>query len=97
MTHETPKEGKPAGNRGKGRKKGVPNKTTVALKEAILRAGDQAHPLGLIGYLRAQATESPTAFMALLGKVLPLTIAGDKDNPLKAVTKIEVEFVRPQN
>jgi hypothetical protein len=81
---------------GPGRPKGVPNKTTVALKEAILAAAEGAGgQAGLIGYLRTQACENPTSFMALLGKVLPLTIAGDKDNPLKAVTKIQVEFVRP--
>lgn len=32
---ESRKVGKAAGNRGKGRKKGVPNKTTVACKEAL--------------------------------------------------------------
>jgi hypothetical protein len=80
-----------------GRPKGSRNKTTVVLKEAILMAAGEAHRDGLVGYLKAQAVESPNAFMALLGKVLPLTIAGDKDSPLKAVTKIEVEFVRPQN
>ena len=37
---------------------------------------------GLVTYLKSQAISNPGPFMALLGKVLPLTIAGDKDNPL---------------
>ena len=62
-----------AGNRGQGRKKGVPNKQTTALKDMILAALDGA---GGIEYLKAQAFETPAAFMTLVGKVLPLQIAG---------------------
>lgn len=65
------------GNAGKGRPKGVPNKVTKALKEMILEAAEQAHPKGTVGYLRAQATDNPVAFMALLGRVLPMTIQGN--------------------
>jgi hypothetical protein len=66
-----------------GRQKGTPNKTTGALKEAILLAAENAGGEGgLEGYLRLQAHENPTAFMSLLGKVLPLTLSGDADNPI---------------
>lgn len=64
---------KAAGNRGKGRKKGVPNKNTKALKDMILGALAGA---GGEGYLIEQATANPSAFMALVGKVLPMTIQG---------------------
>lgn len=71
-------------NAGKGRKKGTPNKTTALLKDAILKAAEQAGgENGLTGYLQLQAIENPGPFMALLGKVLPLQIAGDKDAPLQ--------------
>lgn len=55
-------------NAGKGRVKGVPNKTTKALKEMILGALDQA---GGEQYLLTQAKVNPGAFMSLIGKVLP--------------------------
>ncbi len=73
------KIGKPAGNRGKGRPKGAANKTTTALKEAILAAAtehgeDDQGKGGLKGYLRKVAREDVKAFAGLLGKVLPLDV-----------------------
>lgn len=81
---------KRAGNRGMGRKKGVPNKTTAALKDMILTALDKADPEGSVAYLVAQAKANPTAFLTLVGKVLPMTVAGDPDAPLKTITRIEL-------
>lgn len=73
-----------------GRAKGTPNKTTKLLKDAILRAADKAGGKGgLVAYLERQARENPGPFMALLGKVLPLQLAGDATNPLHLVTRIE--------
>jgi hypothetical protein len=66
-----------------GRAKGTPNKTTALLKDAILKAAEGAGGKdGLVGYLQAQASENPGPFMALLGKVLPMQIGGDPDNPV---------------
>ena len=46
-----------------GRKKGTPNKTTAALKEAILTAAEEASPGGKVGYLKWLAKDSgPTRF-----------------------------------
>lgn len=78
---------KQAGNRGKGRQKGVPNKVTGALKDMILTALNNK---GGVDYLERQADDNPVAFMALVGKVLPMTVAGDTDNPLKVVTVVEL-------
>ena len=79
------KVGQSAGNRGKGRKKGVPNKTTALLKDALLQAAMQAGgPEGLVGYLEIQARENPGPFLALLGKVLPLQFAGAGE-PIKII------------
>ena len=84
-------------NAGKGRVKGVPNKTTTQLKEAILEAAANAGgEEKLVGYLTKQADENPTAFMSLLGKVLPMTIAGDDKNPLTAIVRIERVIVDPK-
>lgn len=82
-------EGKP----GPGRPKGVPNKTTALLKDAILQAAQRAgggDEEGLVTYLEKQAVINPGPFMSLLGKVLPMTVAGDKDSPLTTITRIEL-------
>ena len=56
-----------------GRKKGVTNKTTALLKDAVLQAAELAGDKdGMVGYLTTQAKDNPTAFLTLLGKVLPL-------------------------
>jgi hypothetical protein len=58
-------------NKG-GRPKGSLNKTTLALKEAILAALDK---VGGPDYLATLAIENSSAFAGLLGKVLPSTLA----------------------
>lgn len=74
-----------------GRIAGTPNRTTALLKDAILEAAKAAGGKGeLVGYLTTQASANPTAFMSLLGKVLPMQIAGDPDNPLRLVSRIEL-------
>lgn len=70
---------KPGERRG-GRQKGTPNKTTAALKDMILQALDESHPEGGIGYLIAQSRDNPTAFLTLVGKVLPLQVNGAGEN-----------------
>lgn len=74
---------KPGERRG-GRQKGTPNKVTGALKDMILTALDQAHPEGAVAYLKSQASANPTAFLTLVGKVLPLQVTGGEagDAPL---------------
>lgn len=82
---------------GAGRKRGTLNKTTALLKDAILKAAEQAggkgRDGGLVGYLKIQAVESPGPFMALLGKVLPMQIANDGSEAFKVA--MEVSFVNP--
>jgi hypothetical protein len=54
---------------GRGRPKGSPNKIQAAVKELVIQALDQA---GGVDYLVTQSRDNPTAFMTLVGKVLPL-------------------------
>lgn len=59
-----------------------PDKANLALKEMILGALS-AQPGGGVEYLKRQAVECPGPFLSLLGKVLPTTLVGDKDSPIK--------------
>lgn len=76
-------------NKGRGRPKGSPNATTRAAKEAIEYA---AAGLGGADRLVSWAQEDPANERVFWGtiypKLLPLTVAGDKDSPLT------VEIVR---
>lgn len=83
---DKPNLGPNRGNAGKGRPKGVPNKTTAALKDMILQALDEASPGGGIEYLKLQAADNPVAFLSLVGKVLPMTVAGTGANGAITVT-----------
>lgn len=93
MTERKQKAPRKPGNGGTvlpdspGRPKGVPNKFTGELKEMILRALEGA---GGAAYLQQQALDNPAAFMSLLGKVLPMTIATDPKNPPSFNTVITV-------
>jgi len=79
---KTPKIGE--GKAGPGRPKGMPNKTTALLKDAILMAAEEAGGKeGMIGYLRTQAAANPGPFLALLGKVLPMQVTGEDGQPVQ--------------
>jgi hypothetical protein len=91
---ETPKIGK--GAPGPGRPKGVPNKTTTLLKEAVLKAAEEAGGAeGMVGYLRRQAIENPGPFMSLLGKVLPTQLTGEDGGPV-SIAGVHVVIVDPK-
>jgi hypothetical protein len=64
-----------------GRKRGVPNRRTALLKDAVLKAAEEAgDEEGMVGYLKKQAIENPGPFMALLGKVLPMQVTSSNDD-----------------
>ena len=64
---------------GGGSRKGKPNRHTAALKDMITQALESA---GGVEYLQRQAEKNPAAFLSLLGKTLPLQVAGDRENPV---------------
>jgi hypothetical protein len=71
-----------ASGRG-GRPRGAPNKTTRALKEAIILAAEKskhskAHDLE--GYLLYLADEKPELFVPLLGRLLPLQVRAKNED-----------------
>jgi hypothetical protein len=73
-------KGQKRGIKTGGRKKGVPNKFNADLKSMILQALDES---GGVQYLKTQSVLNPGPFMSLVGKVLPMTIAGDPTAPVK--------------
>lgn len=68
------------GNAGKGRPKGSANRIGREIKEMVAQALDEA---GGVDYLLTQASANPTAFMTLVGKVIPLQVAGSMDHQVK--------------
>lgn len=78
------------GKKTGGRQKGTPNKLSMTLKETIL---DALELEGGVDYLRKQARENPAQFMALIGKVLPMTVqhSGDGGGPIVIVTGISTD------
>jgi hypothetical protein len=91
-TRNNPRPGD--GTPGPGRPKGVPNKTTTLLKDAVLKAAETAGgggPDGLVNYLVAQAKQNPGPFMTLLGKVLPTQVSGEDDELRITIRNIVVE------
>ena len=69
---------------GSGRKRGSPNKLTADLRGIILGALQAA---GGQDYLKKVAKDHPAAFLALLGKLLPLQHAGEIDGTLHVIER----------
>jgi hypothetical protein len=65
---------------GRGRPRGSPNKIQAAVKEMVIQALNEA---GGVDYLKGQAATNPTAFLSLVGKVLPLQVTGAGGGPLQ--------------
>src|SRR5688500_15225997 len=71
--------------RGKRRPEGRPDPMTALVTDASLQAAEEAPADGLVGSLREQAHERPGPLLALLGKVLPMRLDGDAENPIRIV------------
>ena len=86
------------GTPGPGRKKGVPNKLTMAAKDAIAQV---AEGLGGVDRMINWAKEDPLnerAFWATIyPKLIPVTLAGDDDNPLRVVTRVELVAMKKRD
>lgn len=65
----------------RGNRKGVPNKNTAAIKDMILTALSNA---GGAEYLERRANDPRTAsaFLGLVGKVLPMQVTGENGDPI---------------
>jgi hypothetical protein len=74
---------------GPGRPRGVPNKFSGDLKKAILAAFNGAHPQGLSAWVCEQAEDNPTSAMALLGRLIPVSMEGEIDHTHTVTIKFE--------
>lgn len=70
-----------------GRPKGMPNKDTALIRDMIAQALDQ---VGGVEYLAERANDPRTAsaFLALIGKVMPVQVQGDPNNPIQHAIKV---------
>ena len=84
--------GKRAGNAGKGRPKGVPNKLGKEIKDMVLAALEKA---GGTDYLLEQAYANPVAFMGLVGKVLPIQVNAAHSGNVAHVHQIHIVGIEP--
>lgn len=74
-----------AGNRGKGRKKGVPNKLTKSAREAFQLAFEQN---GGANGLTDWAHANPTEFYKLYARLIPVEHVGEGGaGPIQTVVK----------
>lgn len=99
MTTQTParakKESKKSIGRGghrpgAGRPKGSLDKGNALIREMIV---ESLHGLGGVEYLKATAKSHPAAYLSLIGKVMPVQLAGDGGGPM--VQRIEFAIVDP--
>ncbi len=86
---QTKKTGRGGPRNGAGRPKGSLDKGNALIREMIVQALDE---VGGVEYLKATAESHPTAFLALIGKVMPVQVEGG-DKPIQH--SITVNFVNP--
>lgn len=71
-------------NAGKGRRAGVPNRLNANIRRMVLEA---LNSVGGEAYLAEQAIKNPTAFLALLSKLIP------RDNPREQQPALKLNVV----
>ena len=79
-----------------GRQKGTPNKSSAAIREAMLAVFEalQARAGGDNAHFLQWAQGNSTDFYKLTSKLLPLQVTGEDGGPV--VTRIELVGVRPE-
>jgi hypothetical protein len=77
---------------GQGRPKGCINKNNQLIRDMIAEALNE---VGGVDYLMDCATDPKTkaAFLGLIGKVMPVQVIGDPNNPLHHAITLEVKGV----
>ena len=78
---------------GPGRPKGSQNKNNAAIRDMIAAALEQ---VGGVDYLAERANDPKTAsaFLSLIGKVMPIQVTGENGDAIQTVTRIELVPMR---
>lgn len=88
MSEKQPKKpGRGGARPGGGRPKGSLDKGNALIREMIVEA---LHGVGGVTYLQDKAESHPQAFMALIGKVMPVQVEGG-DEPIKHSVRVIFE------
>jgi len=69
-------------------KLGGMKKGSMSLKSALLRALDNVHPRGRVGWLESLAREDPKSFAALVGKLLPQELRAELTTVSERIVEI---------
>lgn len=77
--------------KGRGRPKGSPNKVGKEAKEVIAAAAEGLGGLArMVEWAKSDPLNERAFWASIYPKLLPLTVAGDPDAPLRAVARIEL-------
>ena len=79
--------GRGGARKNSGRPKGSKDKGNAMIREMIVQALDAA---GGVSYLQEKAESHPQAFLALIGKVMPIQVEGG-DSPVQHTMKVTFE------
>lgn len=79
------------GTPGPGRPKGSVNKVTAEAKQVIAQAAQMLGGVDRLYEWAKESAENEKAFWtSIYPKLLPLTVYGDAQNPLRVVTRVEL-------
>jgi hypothetical protein len=78
---QTSENGIGKGKPGPGRPKGVPNKVTLAAKEAIHEAFEQMGGIEALVTWANKGDNAKVFYSQIWPKIVPLTVGGDPDSP----------------
>lgn len=81
-------------NAGKGRPKGVPNKTTKKIKDAMLEALN--HGKGATDFFVKLKENDPRTFAACITKLLPLQMNAELNANVNQTAVFKLEYVNPE-
>lgn len=70
-----------------GKPKGAVTKSSALIREMVAQALDKT---GGIEYLMRVSDSHPAAFLALVGKVIPVQLQNADDQPFRTLTRIEL-------
>jgi hypothetical protein len=79
------------GSRGRGRPKGSVNKVTAAAKDAIAMAAERLGGTDrIVAWAQEDAKNESVFWSTIYPKLIPVQLAGEPDNPLRHITRIEL-------